>query len=532
MAPPLTIISLFLFFFFSISLGGNIPTTTSTIFPSNNGICKGSTQDCAKSSFKDSFSTTQNLLSSIDSSQKISSTLSKRTILALQDCKSLTELNIDYLSQTMTTTNTNFLHSNDAHDLLSLLSAILTNLETCVDGLIETSTSSTIMNGLSTPLSNAKKHYATTLALFKQGWIKDISSTSTNGRFLSESKNTFQIPKIYGRKLLEAEIPQNMNVTMRVTVNPDGTGDFKTINEAVDAAPDKIDSSKGYFVIYIVAGVYEELVSISKQKKNLMMIGDGIDKTIITGSRNVVDGSTTFSSATFAVSGRNFIAKDITFQNTAGPTKHQAVAVLNHADMSTFYRCSFVGYQDTLYAHSLRQFYRECDIYGTIDFIFGNSASVFQNCNIFPRKPSDNQFNAITAQGRTDPNQNTGISIHNCTIKATTDLQTSTIKTYLGRPWKEYSRTVYVESSMDNLIDPAGWREWSGDFAISTLYYAEGITTGAGSRTNERVKWPGYHGGITVDDASKFTVSNFILLGDEWLSKTGVPFTAGLISAP
>lgn len=110
-----------------------------------------------------------------------------------------------------------------------------------------------------------------------------------------------------------------------------------------------------------------------------------------------------------AVSGDRFIAVDVTFRNTAGPEKHQAVALRSNADLSTFYRCSFEGYQDTLYVHSLRQFYRECEIYGTVDFIFGNAAAVFQSCNLYARKPMAAQKNAFTAQGRTDPNQNTGI---------------------------------------------------------------------------------------------------------------------------
>ncbi|XLU62597.1 hypothetical protein S245_021806, partial [Arachis hypogaea] len=134
---------------------------------------------------------------------------------------------------------------------------------------------------------------------------------------------------------------------------------------------------------------------------------------------------------------------NITFQNTAGPSKHQAVALRSGADLSAFYMCSFEGYQGTLYAHSMRQFYSDCHIYGTVDFIFGNAAVVFQNCNIFPRLPMTSQFNSITAQGRTDPNQNTGISIHNATIRPAEDLapRVSVVKTYLGRPWKQYSRT-------------------------------------------------------------------------------------------
>lgn len=224
------------------------------------------------------------------------------------------------------------------------------------------------------------------------------------------------------------------------------------------------------------------------------------------------------------------MATDITFRNTAGAIKHQAVAVRNGADLSTFYRCSFEGYQDTLYTHSLRQFYRECDIYGTVDFIFGNAAALFQNCNIYPRLPMPGQFNPITAQGRTDPNQNTGISIHNCTIRAADDLASSnsTTQTYLGRPWKEYSRTVYMQSFMDSLINTVGWREWDGNFALSTLYYAEYNNTGPGSDTTNRVTWPGYHVITNATDAGNFTVSNF-LLGDNWLPQTAVPYSGGLI---
>jgi len=99
-----------------------------------------------------------------------------------------------------------------------------------------------------------------------------------------------------------------------------------------------------------------------------------------------------------AVVGDGFIARDITVQNTAGAANHQAVALRSGSDLSVFYRCSFEGYQDTLYVHSERQFYRECDIYGTVDFIFGNAAVVIQNCNIYPRYPP-NKTNTITAQG-------------------------------------------------------------------------------------------------------------------------------------
>lgn len=199
--------------------------------------------------------------------------------------------------------------------------------------------------------------------------------------------------------------------------------------------------------------------------------------------------------------------------------------------MSTFYSCSFEGYQDTLYTHSLRQFYRECDIYGTVDFIFGNAAVVFQNCNIYPRLPLPKQYNTITAQGRTDTNQNTGISIQNCVIKAADDLASSDRKTitYLGRPWKNCSRTIIMQSYMDSLIEPSGWKEWFGEnFTLDTLiYYAEYKNVGPGSNTDYRVSWPGYHKNINEDVATNFSVSN-LLEGEKWLPTTGVPVHGSL----
>lgn len=200
------------------------------------------------------------------------------------------------------------------------------------------------------------------------------------------------------------------------------------------------------------------------------------------------------------------------------------MALRSGSDLSVFYRCSFEGYQDTLYVYSDRQFYRECDIYGTVDFIFGNAAVVLQNCNIYVH---NHKTNTVTAQGRTDPNQNTGISIHNSKVAAASDLVLSSTKTYLGRPWKEYSRTVFMKTSLGSLIDPAGWLEWSGTFALNTLYYGEYMNTGAGSSTSSRVKWAGYHVITSSSEASKFTVGNFIA-GSSWLPATNVPFTAGL----
>lgn len=219
------------------------------------------------------------------------------------------------------------------------------------------------------------------------------------------------------------------------------------------------------------------------------------------------------------------MAKDMTFINTAGPEKHQAVAFRSGSDQSVYYRCTFDAFQDTLYAHSNRQFYRECDIIGTIDFIFGNAAVVFQNCNIKPRQPLANQFNTITAQGKKDPNQNTGISIQKCTFSP---LATLTAPTYLGRPWKNYSTTVIMQSDIGSFLNPLGWKEWISNVdPPSTIFYAEYQNTGAGSSTGQRVKWPGYKPSLTNVEAGKFTVGTFIQ-GRVWLPETSVTFEQAL----
>ncbi|KAJ4904147.1 hypothetical protein Rs2_18098 [Raphanus sativus] len=217
--------------------------------------------------------------------------------------------------------------------------------------------------------------------------------------------------------------------------------------------------------------------------------------------------------------GDGFIARDITFVNSAGPSAEQAVALRVGADKSVVYRCSIEGYQDSLYTHSKRQFYRDTDITGTVDFVFGNSAVVFQSCNFVARKSGQKNF--VTAQGRSNPGQNTGISIHNCKITAQST-------TYLGRPWKEYSRTVVMQSFLGGSIPPSGWSPWSGGFGLKTLFYGEFGNSGPASSVSGRVKWAGYHSSLTVKEAEGFTVAGFIG-GTMWLPSTGVSFDSGLV---
>ncbi|XP_020584200.1 pectinesterase-like isoform X2 [Phalaenopsis equestris] len=428
------------------------------------------------------------------------------------DCLELCEDTIAQLYRSLSNTSSH-------EDSQTWLSAAAANQQTCQDGFFELNSSFDLHSSpfLSYNISNAVSNL---LAINKA--TAAAKSAGGNRKLLSDGGSRFPAwVSAADRRLL-----QSSAVKADIVVAKDGSGNYKTISEAV-AASAKQRSGSSRFVIHVKAGIYNEQVEIKSSMKNLMIVGDGIDKTVVTGSKNVVDGSTTFRSATFAVVGSGFIARDITFQNTAGPQKHQAVALRSGSDLSVFYSCSFKGYQDTLYVYSQRQFYRNCDIYGTVDFIFGDAAVVFQNCNIFARKPMSGQKNTVTAQGRTDPNENTGISIIDSVIAAASDLTGSSVKSYLGRPWKQYSRTVIMKTNIGSLIDPAGWLEWSGNFALSTLYYGEYLNSGGGSSTAGRVKWPGYHVITSASEAGKFTVGNFIS-GDSWIPATGVPFTSGL----
>jgi pectinesterase len=139
------------------------------------------------------------------------------------------------------------------------------------------------------------------------------------------------------------------------------------------------------------------------------------------------------------------------------------------------------------------------------------------------------QSNFITAQGRDDPNKPTGISIQNCRVRPDSEFSMvkDNFKSFLGRPWKKYSRTVFIKSDLDGLIHPKGWGEWEGNFALSTLYYGEYMNYGNGASTQNRVNWPGFHVLNSADEASQFTVSRF-LKGGYWISASGVPFWAGI----
>ncbi|CAN1267155.1 Probable pectinesterase/pectinesterase inhibitor 59 [Linum perenne] len=336
-----------------------------------------------------------------------------------------------------------------------------------------------------------------------------------------ETDHTEPFPKWFGAR--ERRVLQQVRVRLKasVVVAKDGSGKFKTVQAAIDSAA-KRHNFKDKFIIRVKRGVYEENIEVLDSNHHVWLVGDGIGATIITGRRSVGSGSyTTFSSATAGIDGAHFVARGITFRNTAGPTKRQAVALRSASDLAVFYQCSFQGYQDTLFIQTQRQFFRECHVSGTIDFIFGNAAAVFQNCLIRVRRPIVGQTNIITAQGRLNSFEHTGISIHNSRI-------VPSFRTYLGRPWMKYSRTVVMKSYLDGMVEPSGWSKWGGsDFGLSTLYFAEYKNFGPGANTKSRVRWKGFHLIRDRSTAKRFTVDG-LYAGRAWLPATGVPFTAGL----
>ncbi|PPR87510.1 hypothetical protein GOBAR_AA33181 [Gossypium barbadense] len=449
---------------------------------------------------------------------------------ALDVCGTVFDDALDRLNDSATSLEVgdgeSLLSDSKIDDLKTWLSTVITDQETCLDALEELNTTknfnATLFEELKAAMQNSSEYASNSLAIAAKflGLLTNLR-IPIHRRLLGFQKAApSEFPAWVSpteRRLLQESKP-----TPNVIVAKDGSGHFKTINEAVQLVGKKNQSR---FVVYVKEGKYVENVNLDKHRWNVMIYGDGKTKTIISGSRNFVDGTATFDTATFTVAGRGFIAKDIKFENTAGAAKHQAVAMRSGSDRSVFYSCAFDAYQDTLYAHSNRQFYRECDILGTIDFIFGNAAVVFQNCNIQPRQRLPNQFNTITAQGKKDPNQNTGISIQKCTI---TPFGNLTANTYLGRPWKEFSTTVIMQSNIGAFLNPVGWREWVTNVdPPSTILYAEYQNTGPGSTVDQRVKWAGYRSTLSEADAGKFTVANFIQ-GEDWLPAATVAYEPAL----
>ena len=314
-------------------------------------------------------------------------------------------------------------------------------------------------------------------------------------------------------------------VKPKVVVAQDGSGDYKTIKKALEAYP---SDHKGRYIIHIKAGEYNEGQIIVEQH-NVFMYGDGRDKTIITGNENFAFSQcATSQSATFIAQGERFMAKGITFRNTIGPSGLQAVAFRSISPHTLMIDCSFEGYQNTLYYHAHDQFYKNCSIYGTVDFIFGSGRAYIQNSEIYVRKPDQlNQSNTILADARMKKEEKGGVVLRKCKVKATKELKKvqGQVKTYLGRPYKEYSKEMVMQSELGGMLEPEGWTKMDvpkGNKYYDSCYIREFYNKGPASSTEDRPdKWKGYMIIKSKKYAKGYSPEKFIHAGS-WVPHAGI----------
>ncbi|KAK4799946.1 hypothetical protein SAY86_025311 [Trapa natans] len=322
--------------------------------------------------------------------------------------------------------------------------------------------------------------------------------------------------------------PVVAGATPHAVVAKDGSGKFKTLAEALDAYP---AGHQGRYIVHVKAGVYKEWYTLTKEKINVFVYGDGPTKTIITNNISVPKNKvSTSKSATLAVEAAGFIAKDIAFENTAGPDAGQAVALRVKAQRCAFFNIRTDGFQDTLYVHGGLQFYRDCVITGTVDYIFGDSSTIIQNSRLIVRK--GRLMNAVTAMGKVEKHETTAIVLQNCTVEAEAAWDKLAVKSFLGRPWKNYATTIFMESDIGDFINPEGYMPMAPG-AESTCYYGEYRNRGAGADTKQRVRWPGFHVMQPVD-AERYTVEKYLHKFAQpvpWVKSTGFPYIPGLAAA-
>lgn len=278
------------------------------------------------------------------------------------------------------------------------------------------------------------------------------------------------------------------------TVAKDGSGDYKYIQDAIDAM--RVYPLQR-ITLYIKNGVYNEKIVLPSDNTDVTFIGESVEKTIISFNDYSGRGKlTTFTSYTAKISGNRFIAQNITFTNSAG-TVGQALALYVDADKAVFKNCRFIGNQDTIYAagENARQYFVDCYIEGTTDFIFGPSTAVFQNCTI---KGKSNSY--ITA-ANTPQGKKFGFVFLDCKIIA----DSAVTKLFLGRPWRAYSRTAFIRCQLPKQIAPDGWNNWGNVENEKTAFYAEYKNSGEGAGTKSRALWSKQLGEA---EAKEFTVGN------------------------
>ncbi|KAI5672393.1 hypothetical protein M9H77_12757 [Catharanthus roseus] len=303
--------------------------------------------------------------------------------------------------------------------------------------------------------------------------------------------------------------PQNYfngSVKYTIVVDSNGYGYFRTIQSAIDSIP---PNNNQWVRIFIKAGKYREQIHIPYEKPYIYLQGEGMKSTIVCFDRH----DSTSTSGTFISLADNIVVERITFMNSYNyPLMNnknpitQAVAAMISGDKCVFYRCAFIGLQDTLWDVSGRHYFKFCVIKGGIDFIFGSGQSIYEGCKIVVATESLKGPGYITAQSRSSPTESNGFVFKNCGIDGNG-------LTFLGRAWGPYARVLFYACSMSNIIVPEGWESWSHGH-VNQLTFAEHDCTGEGSRTSSRVKWAYKLNGVML---KHFTDLSYID-GEGWLA--------------
>ncbi|WP_049967410.1 pectinesterase family protein [Haloferax prahovense] len=302
--------------------------------------------------------------------------------------------------------------------------------------------------------------------------------------------------------LAEADDPDEYDYV----VAKDGTGDYETIQAAIDGAksfpPERIR-------ILVRDGVYDEKVEVHAWNPDITLVGESAEGTVITYDDHFekIDRgrNSTFFTYTLKVRGNDFRARDLTVENSAGPVG-QAVSLHVDADRAVFENCRFLGHQDTIYAagEGACQYFSDCYVEGTTDFIFGGATAVFEDCRVHSKADS-----YVTAAS-TPADEPFGFVFLDCELTADPDVS----EVYLGRPWRNHARTAFIRARMDSHVIPAGWHNWSRPEAEETVEYAEYDSRDPGAE-GERVSWAT---ALTEDEAAQYSKANVLgsASGGEW----------------
>ena len=290
-------------------------------------------------------------------------------------------------------------------------------------------------------------------------------------------------------------------------VAQDGSGDFTTVQAAINAVPDY--RKAGPTLIYIKKGMYKEKIVIAESKQNVQLIGE--DGAVLTyddyaQKPNIFgEGKGTSGSGSIYIFGPDFLAENITFENTSGPVG-QAVACHVAGDRAVFRRCRFLGFQDTLYTfgENTREYYEDCYIEGTIDFIFGKATAVFNRCELRSKRTGGFLTAPATPQG-----SNYGYVFYDCKLTADEGVEAGSV--WLSRPWRPYGKAVFIRCEMGQHIRPEGWNNWGKTDNERTAYYAEYQCYGKGADTSRRVAWS-----HQLKDANAYVMTNILKGADGW----------------